>query len=345
VAVLPRLRPAPVVPADAALVLPVREAAPLVSVLRRLAIALSLLLGVAVFVWLDGGGYRDVNEDGVSFLDALYYATVSLSTTGYGDITPASDTARLLNVLVITPMRILFLIVLVGTTVEVLTERTRDQIRQTRWRAALRDHVIVVGYGTKGRSAVRALLEDGMPINRIVAVENDPRHVAEATADGVAVVQGDGTRDEVLDRAEVASASKVVVAVPRDDSAVLVTLTVRAANPGAYVVAAVRESQNAALLRRSGADAVIVSSEAAGRLLGVSVSSPATGAVFEDLLVPGEGLELATREVTAAEVGADVRGTADLVVAVVRGGVTVHFCDPQASPLLAGDQLVVVRGN
>lgn len=344
-AVLPTLRPAPLVPADAALVLPRREAAPLLSVVRRLLIALSLLLFVAVFVWVDGEGYRDVNEDGVSFLDALYYSTVSLSTTGYGDITPASDTARLLNILVITPMRVLFLIVLVGTTVEVLTERTRDQIRQTRWRAALRDHVIVVGYGTKGRSAVRALLEDGVPLAQIVAVENDPRHVAEATADGVAVVQGDGTRDEVLERAEVSAASRVVVAVPRDDSAVLVTLTVRAANPGAYVVAAVRESQNAALLKRSGADAVIVSSEAAGRLLGVSVSSPPTGAVFEDLLVPGKGLELVTRPIDATEVGGEVRSTQDLVVAVVRDGATLHFCDAGVSPLRAGDSLVVVRGN
>ncbi|MDP3712209.1 MAG: potassium channel family protein [Mycobacteriales bacterium] len=344
-AVLPRLRPVPVVASDATLVLPQKELAPLASVVRRLVIALGLLLGVAVFVWLDGDGYRDVNEDGVSFLDALYYSTVSLSTTGYGDITPASDTARLLNVLVITPMRILFLIVLVGTTVEVLTERTRDQIRQSRWRATLRDHTIVVGYGTKGRSAVRALIEDGTDLSQVVAVESDPRHVAEATADGIAVVQGDGTRDEVLARAQLATAARVVVAVPRDDSAVLVTLTVRTGNPTAYVVAAVRESQNAALLKHSGADAVIVSSEAAGRLLGVSVASPATGAVFEDLLVPGEGLELVNRAIAPAEVGSDVRATADLVVAVVREGATLHFCDPGVSPLKAGDQLVVVRGN
>jgi voltage-gated potassium channel len=344
VAVLPRLRPVPVVE-DALLVLPRTETAPLKAVLRRLVIALVLLFGVAVFVWLDGEGYRDVNDDGISFLDALYYATVTLSTTGYGDIAPASDTARLLNVLVITPMRVLFLIVLVGTTVEVLTERTRDQIRQSRWRAALSDHVIVVGYGTKGRSAVRALLEDGVRLEQVVAVENDPRHVAEATADGVAVVQGDGTRDEVLARAKVAQAARVVVAVPRDDSAVLVTLSVRAANPQAYVVAAVRESENAALLRRSGADAVVVSSEAAGRLLGVSVSSPAAGAIFEDLLVPGDGLDLISRPIARDEVGVGIRETEDLVVAVVRRGQTLHFCDPEASPLRAGDQLVVVHGN
>ncbi len=38
-------------------------------------------------------------------LDCVYYATVSLSTTGYGDITPLTPQARLVNILVITPLR------------------------------------------------------------------------------------------------------------------------------------------------------------------------------------------------------------------------------------------------
>ena len=50
-----------------------------------------------------------------------YYATVSLSTTGYGDITPVSPGARLVNILVVTPLRILFLLILIGTTLEALT--------------------------------------------------------------------------------------------------------------------------------------------------------------------------------------------------------------------------------
>ena len=60
--------------------------------------------------------------------------------------------------------------------------------------------------------------------------------------------------------------------MPKDDAAVLVTLTVRRHNPSAYVVAAVRESENAPLLREGGANGVVVSSEAAGCLLGVAAS-------------------------------------------------------------------------
>lgn len=321
--------------------LPRRKGGPVRAVLQRLLVAIGVLMLIAVVVWLDRDGYRDIDGK-VSFLDAIYYATVTASTTGYGDVTPLSDTARLVNVLVITPLRVLFLIVLVGTTLEVLTERTREHLRQNRWRSTLRDHVLVVGYGTKGRSAVRALLEDGWDKSRIVAIDVDEAHVAAASEDGIAVVRGDGTRSEVLSRAGVESANRVVVAVPRDDTAVLVTLTVRGANPGVHVVAACREAENAPLLRSSGADSVVVSSAAAGRLLGLSSLSPAKGMVIEDLLVPGGGLDLVERAPTPAEVGQSLRASQDQVLAVVRAGEVLHFYDPAADPVRADDRLIAV---
>ena len=327
----------------ASIVLPQRLVGPVRAVLQRVVIALVVLLAVATIVWVDGDGYRDGDARGLSFLDALYYATVTLSTTGYGDITPVTPEARLINIFVITPLRVMFLIVLVGTTLEVLTERTREQIRQNRWRASLRDHTVVVGYGTKGRSAVRALLEDGVDRSTIVAVDNDPDHIADAGDDGIAAIVGDGTRADVLNRAGVETAARVIVAVPRDDAAVLVTLTVRRHNPDAYVVAAVRESENAALLRDGGANGVVVSSEAAGRLLGVAAASPSTGAIFEDLLVPGQGLELVDRPVEREEVGLPPRSCRDLVVAVRRDGETTLFHNGADLKLRKSDHVVVVR--
>ncbi len=326
---------------SAPVLLPGSRTGPLRAVLQRLALALAALAAIAVVVYLDRGGYRDL-DGRLTLLDAFYYATVTASTTGYGDITPVSDSARLVNILVITPLRVLFLIVLVGTTLEVLTERTRAQIRQNRWRSSLRDHVLVIGYGTKGRSAVRALLDDGIPPGRIVAVDPVHANVAAATDDGLAAVQGDGTRTEVLVRGGVQEAVQVIVAVPRDDTAVLVTLTVRGLNQTAHVVAACREIENAPLLRSSGANSVVVSSAAAGRLLGLSSTSPATGEVLEDLLVPGTGLDLVEREVRPEEVGSSLFTSADRVLAVVRAGQTLRFSDPAADPLRAGDRLVAV---
>ncbi|MCW2615707.1 MAG: ion channel rane protein [Frankiales bacterium] len=326
-----------------ALRLPRDETPPLWAVLRRVLIAFGLL-GLAVLtVFLDRHGYADNDGNGVGLLDAVYYATVSLSTTGYGDIAPLTQQARLINVLVVTPLRVLFLIVLVGTTLEVLTERTREQYRQNRWKAHMQAHTVVVGYGTKGRSAVRALLADGYPRDRIVVVDGDPGVVAEANADGIAAVLGDATRRAVLEQARVRTAERVLVSSARDDTAILVVLTVRQMNPGAPIVSAVRESENAPLLEQSGATSVVVSSEAAGRLLAVAAVSPATGKVVEDLLVSHAGLELNERAVTPDEVGRAVRDLDAVVLAVLRGGRICRYASDEADLLLADDRLVVVR--
>ncbi len=306
-------------------------------------LAAAVLTATVVVVYLDRGGYNDTYDRSVNLLDALYYATVTLSTTGYGDIAPVSDSARLINVLVITPLRVLFLIILVGTTLEVLTERTREQLRVAKWRHGVQDHTVVVGYGTKGRSAVRALLADGTDRSQIVVIDPDPAQVAQANAAGVAAIHGDATTREVLELAEVATAARVLVAAHRDDTAVLVTLTVRQLNQRTPIIVAVRESENVPLLEQSGATSVVVSSEAAGRLLGLAAVSPAAGAVFEDLLIPHADLELIERDVTAAEAGRAAGEAADLVVAVLRGGQMHRFGTPDAAQLQTGDRVVVVR--
>ncbi|MFB6602600.1 potassium channel family protein [Streptomyces noursei] len=316
--------------------------APIRQVARRLLMALLVLVATVFIVWIDREGYHDNAGGQLDLLDCVYYATVTLSTTGYGDIVPYSASARLLNILLVTPLRVLFLIILVGTTLEVLTERTREQWQLKRWRNALRDHTVIVGFGTKGRSAVQTLRATGLPRERIVIVDPSTKVVESAVAEGYAGVVGDATRSDVLLRAEIQRAHQIVIATQRDDTAVLVSLTARQLNKRANIVAAVREEENAPLLRQSGADAVITSASAAGRLLGLSVHSPSAGAVMEDLIQQGSGLDLVERPVVKAEVGKSVRETNDLVVSVLRGHRLLGYDDPRASPLQTADRLITI---
>jgi len=325
--------------------LPSARTGPLRAVAKRVGLAFVLLLLVVAVVYLDRGGYRDTGDGRLSLLDAFYYASVTMSTTGYGDITPVGDGARLVNIVFITPVRVLFLIVLVGTTLEVLAERTRDDWRTSRWRARVRDHIVVAGYGTKGRSAIRTLLSTGVPPESIVVVDPDPRVVAEAAEAGFAGVVGDATRSSVLRQASVQRAREIVVASARDDTAVLITLTARQLNPHAGIQAAVRESENVPLLRQSGADHVVTSSEAAGRLLGVSTTQPSVGEVIEDLLEQGSGLDLVEREVHPDEVGGPLGAVRAPALAVVRDGRLLPFDDAGCAVLEPGDRLIVARSS
>jgi voltage-gated potassium channel len=315
---------------------------PIRQVGKRLAMALLVLVATAFIVWVDREGYTDNSDQSVDLLDAFYYATVTLSTTGYGDITPVSDGARLTNIFVITPLRVIFLIILVGTTLEVLTERTREEWRLNRWRSVLRDHTVVIGFGTKGRSAIQTVCATGLKKEQVVVVDPSSKVIDVAAAEGYAGVVGDATRSDVLKRAELQRARQIIIATQRDDTAVLVTLTARQLNRNAKIVAAVREEENAPLLKQSGADAVITSASAAGRLLGLSVLSPAAGMVMEDLIQQGSGLDMIERPVIKAEVGRRPKETDDLVVSVVRGHRVLGYDDPDVGTIQLTDRLITI---
>ena len=324
--------------------LPLIRQRPLRAIGVRLLAAIMLILGAVSVIYSDRDGYRDVNEDGLTLLDCFYYAVVSLSTTGYGDITPVTADARLVNVLIITPARVLFLIILVGTTLEVLTEQYRTNLRVNRWRKKLKDHVIVCGYGTKGRSAVSALLETGYDKSRIVVVESRELAVRQAAANGLVAVEGSATRSAVLNEADVKNAKAVIIATDSDDASVLITLTVRQLTAGQVrIIAAVREQENAALLKQSGAHHVIVSSATAGRLLGLTTTAPPLIDVVEDLLTPGQGMALAMRSAERGEVGRNPRELQTLVVALIRRGKVLALGGAATLVIETGDMLVYIR--
>jgi voltage-gated potassium channel len=312
---------------------------------RRVLMAVALLTFTVLLVYFHRHGYRD-NADKTGYVDlsdAIYYTTVTLSTTGYGDIAPVTQSARLVNALVITPLRIAFLVLLIGTTLEVLASQGREMFRVSRWRKHMDQHVVVVGYGTKGRSAIDTLVNNGHPRDGIVVVDPDPAAIQEANNGGLTVVVGDATRRDVLRRAGVGKASQVIITTDRDDSTVLSVLNARQLNSTAHIVAAVREGENVSLVRQSGADQVVTSSDAVGRLLGLSAVSPSLGSVIEDLLTSSKGLEVAERELLVPEVGKQPQQLPDQVIAVVRDSVVHRYFEPVVTQLARGDKLIVVR--
>lgn len=318
---------------------------PLRELARRAVLALALLMGSTLLVWLDRGSYVDnVGGDGVSFIDALYYSTVTITTTGYGDITPLAPHARLLNAIIITPMRVGFLVLLVGTTIEVLANQGSRIIRDLQWRKRMRNHAVIIGYGTKGRSAVNTMRRHGMPVEKIVVIDSSAMAVEDANLDGLAAFHGDATKRQLLRRAEISKAKEVIICLDRDDASILTTLTVRQLNPSAGIVVSVREHENVPLIRQSGATSVVTSADTVGRLMGLSAIGPDLGAIIQDLLTIGTGLEVNQRQALPEEIGRNPASIAgERVIGIVRNDTLRRFYDPTAAKIEAGDELIVVR--
>lgn len=318
------------------------------TLLQRLGMALALILAITMLLWFTRDGLRDnAHPDRQLNLTTVFYFTiVSLTTLGYGDIAPVTDGARLLNAILLTPARILMLFLFVGTVYELtqLRARYREEYRMQQLRDRLNGHVIVCGYGVKGRAIVTELLAHGHQPQEIVVIDASEQEVGEAAAIGVVALRGDASSEALLRAAVVERAGYVLAAPNRDDACVLICLTVRSLAPEVWLVAAAREEENVKLLYRSGANLVVTPSVSGGRLMAASVRQRAVPRFLEDLLSFGQGVDAAERVVRPEEAGRTVRDLPDLVGALVLGvarGNQRYFYNQCADlPLAPGDVIV-----
>lgn len=321
---------------------------PVITLIRRLAFALALVMGVTLLLWLTRDGLRDNAhpERPLTFTTVFYFTIVSLTTLGYGDIAPVTDSARLLNAILLTPARIFMLFLFVGTIYELtqLRIRYREEYRMQQLRERLVGHVVVCGYGVKGRAIVGELLAHGHRPGEIVIIDTVESAVAEAAKLGVVALRGDASSEALLRAAVVERAGYVLAAPNRDDACVLICLTVRSLAPEVWLVASAREEENVKLLYRSGANLVVSPSVSGGRLMAAAVRQRAVPRFLEDLLSFGQGVDAAERTVLPEEVGRTVNELSDLagalVLGVARGERRYFYNQCGHLPLEPGDVIV-----
>ena len=84
------------------------EGSPVPALLRRLGLAVGLILAVTLILWVDRDGLRDNAHPGraLGIVDVFYFTVISLTTVGYGDIAPVTAEARLVNAVLLTPIRV-----------------------------------------------------------------------------------------------------------------------------------------------------------------------------------------------------------------------------------------------
>ncbi len=330
---------------------------PFLAIAQRFLLAIGLVLLVTLITYVGRDGYTDSQGDSpLTFIDALYYATVSITTTGYGDIVPATQETRLITTLLVTPIRIIFLVLLVGTTLQVLAERSKFTIRRRNWQKELGGHTVICGFGIKGQSALK-YLKNHDPDCVVVAIDESDEALEVANEAGAGGLNGSSMDTDMLKGAGVASAAKVIVALNSDDDSVVTVLRIKELNPDVPVVASCREQKNEELLTASGADEVIVSSSSAGRILGMAAQAPNAARIVNDLLTFGDGLDINERQVSRA--GEALRVAADqTTIAVVRKQsttnekgekveheVVIRPGEPGCEPLQAGDRVIYIDSN
>ena len=120
---------------------------------------------------------------------------------------------------------------------------------------ALRNHVVVVGFGQVGMAVTRHLVGLGIPV---LALDYDAKRVRDSQAHGLPVYFGNAARADVLRAAHVGQARLVIVALPSATGGERVVSLIRQLYPQLRILARVPDRDGAERLRAAGANAVVV---------------------------------------------------------------------------------------
>jgi voltage-gated potassium channel len=312
--------------------------------LRRAGLVLALLLLIMGVFWWDRDGLRDQIDGEISLTDVVYFTAVTVTTVGYGDIVPISPRARLIDALVVTPVRLVVWLIFLGTAYELLVQRTLEDFRMLRLQRTLSDHVIVCGFGSTGASAAAELVKQGRDPASVVVIDHDRGAADHAAAAGFTTLHGSASREEILGLAGADRAAAIIVCVDSDESTALIVLTARELSK-ARILARVEQEENEKLMRRSGADQILALDVLGGGLLAGAVNGDLAAKFIADLVSRDGHVQLVERQPRPAEIGRPPATIPGLVM--LRRGAAAPLCGTALADAITepGDQLLCIEST
>lgn len=232
-------------------------------------------------------GYMVIED--YSFLEALYMTVITASTVGFREVRALSDAGRVFTVVLII-VGVGAMLYTLTTIVQYLLEghlaniwgrrRMREKI------SGLKDHVVLCGYGLVGREVAEVFRAEGVPF---VIVELSAGVVSQAEKDGMPIVQGNATSDDVLEEAGIGRARAMVAALGSDADNIYVTLSARALRSDLFIVARAATAESEPKLRRAGANRTMSPYRVGGRRLAMLTLRPVVVDFVDTTLTSRDG--------------------------------------------------------
>ena len=298
-----------------------------------------ILLGTIVFHVLEGW----------SILDSLYVTAQTVTTVGFGDLTPQTPAGR--------AFASIFMMVSVGVVLYALTTTVQAIVHselfatygRSRQMSKLRDHFIICGAGRVGSHLIRGLR--GVDATFVV-IETDPAKVEALTDLNIPVLPRDATLEETLHEAGVEHARGLATCLPDDADNVYVVLTARDLNPGIHIVARAAEEQAESKLIRAGANRVVAPTIIGGHRMAMALTKPAVGDFLDSVTANHLELGFEQLEVDAVStlVGRKLSETVIrselniVVVSIRRNDGEIVFNPSGETRIQGGDMLIAIGG-
>jgi voltage-gated potassium channel len=305
-----------------------------------------MLIGI---IALGTCGYYFVEH--MPLFEAFYMTIITLSTVGFSEVIPLSQTGRSITVIIII-LGISVGAYTIGMLVRALVEGELVKIfgrrKVQKQISGLKNHFIICGFGRIGRIVCSELDNDKFDF---VIIEQDPSVIEQIEARKYLYLDMDATSEEALMQAGIMEAKGIVTAVNSDANNVFITMTAKSLRPDVFVLARASEEQNEAKLFRAGATRVVSPYLIGGRRIAQMLKKP-TVVDFVDIAMMGSHLGLMIEEATIGDnsslIGKNLidshlrKDYGVIIVAIKKISGDMVFNPMPSEKLEAGDVIVVL---
>jgi voltage-gated potassium channel len=282
--------------------------------------------GVLIMVLLGALGFA-LNENtgggfGSRIGQGMWWAAVTITTVGYGDVVPRTLGGRLVGV----GLMLSGVILLSLTTATIASVFIERKIRRERGLDSIsaRDHIIIMGWHNRGPQILKNLFSRIDRRTPVILINNLPPEQFETLKSEFGgcplhYIRGDFTHEEVLLKADLRQARRAVILADRvdnppreqvDQRTLLAALAIKSLNPKVEVCAEILYQENRMHLERAHVEDIILRGEYDSALIASATESAGLFKVLQTLLSP-EGPNFYALEVPSRFQGGPLKVFAD----------------------------------
>lgn len=243
------------------------------------------LVFVTTVVIVGSIGY--VFIEGYTWVEAFYMTVITVSTVGFREVQPLSDTGMIFTSVLIISSIGAFAYSISALTTYFVDGEYRNTFKAARLKKEidkLNNHVIVCGYGRVGEMAVAELKDHD---TKVVIIESDDERCEFLRQQGVLVISGDATRDENLEKAGINEARALISTLPVDAQNLYVILSAREKNSDMLLITRASQMNSVHKLRVAGADNVIMPDKVGGAHMASLVAMPDVVEFLDHISIQG----------------------------------------------------------
>jgi len=218
------------------------------------------MFGALIISIVEPGAFKNIGN-------SLWWAIVTMTTVGYGDMAPVTVPGRLLAILIM--LTGIILVALITGTISSIFTTKRIMEGKGLEKISKENHIIICGWNPNILGLIHGFLDSSNNTD-IILINDEPQDKIDSIMSGISksnvqFVRGDYSIDSILNKADTTRAKYVLIlndsSNNQDEKVILTTLTIKKLSPGIRVVAQINDKNKIPFLRRANVDAVLSSDD------------------------------------------------------------------------------------